>query len=100
MTNHADHGNAFRADGETFDYAPPPRFTAQQLDIAGRLTDDMKREAAAATIHIQRLASHMQQGFAAEALRDQAVSEAVANCKTALDQAIAYLTRNEQKQAA
>ena len=99
MPNFADHGNAFRADGETLDYGTPPRFTIQQLDIAGRLADDMKREAAAATIHMQRLASHMQQGFASEALRDQAVSEAVMECKAALDNAIAYLTRHERKAA-
>jgi len=99
MSGYNDHGNAFKPQDFEPDYAPPPRFTVQQFDIAGRLADDMKREAAAATIHMQRLASHMQQGFAAEALRDQAVSEAVMDCKKALDNAIAYLTRHERKAA-
>ena len=100
MAGFNDHGNAFKSEGIELDYAPPPRFSVHANDdLIGQLAFQMKREAATARIHAQRLERLCDQRFADEAYAKASaeLNEAMEACAKAIADAIAHLTRNEPK---
>lgn len=96
-----DHGNAYRSDGPSIDYAPGPSFTIQAHDFAGRFLYEANKQIEDAKIAVSKLAyaSTRANAFGASDDKLEELKNAARDVEMAIAKVIEDLSRaaNDQR---